>query len=65
VHDDEQMKRNAAYVRTRFVDHGKLGLQTGEGYYQYPEPAYRSEKFLQVPDRSCVADIVERSFLGA
>lgn len=65
VHDDEQMKRNAAYVRTRFVDRGILGLQTGEGYYRYPEPSYRSGKFLQVPDRGCVADIVERSFLGA
>ncbi len=29
---DEQMRRNVAYVKERFVDHGKLGIKSGEGY---------------------------------
>jgi len=55
---DEQMLRNAAYIRTRFIDHGRLGLPTGEGYYRYPNPAYEGADFLAVPDLSKVPEIV-------
>lgn len=55
---DEQMLRNAEYVKTRFIDQGKLGLPTGEGYYRYPNPAYREQDFLAIPDLSRVPEIV-------
>lgn len=55
---DEQMLRNAEYIKARFVDHGKLGLPTGEGYYRYPNPAYERPDFLAVPDKSTVPAIV-------
>ena len=55
---DEQMLSNAAYIKARFVDHGKLGLPTGEGYYRYPDPAYERPDFLTVPDKSKVPEIV-------
>ncbi len=46
VRGDEQMTRNAAYLKERFVDKGKLGTKTGEGYYKYPAPAYQQADFL-------------------
>jgi 3-hydroxybutyryl-CoA dehydrogenase len=55
---DEQMLRNAEYIKARFLDQGKLGLPTGEGYYRYPNPAYERPDFLAVPDKSTVPAIV-------
>jgi len=55
---DEQMLRNAEYIKARFVEQGKLGLPTGEGYYRYPNPAYERPDFLAVPDKSTVPAIV-------
>ena len=46
VRGDEQLKKNAAYLKTHFVDQHKLGVKTGEGYYQHPNPAYQQPKFL-------------------
>jgi 3-hydroxybutyryl-CoA dehydrogenase len=46
VKRDEQLRRNAAYVKTRFLDRGRLGVKTGEGFYTYPEPAFRKPGFL-------------------
>lgn len=56
--DDDQMRANAAYVKEHFLDKGLLGLQTGQGYYHYPDAAYMAEDFLAVPDKSSVAEIV-------
>lgn len=57
-YSDDQMLANAAYVKEHFLDKGLLGLQRGQGYYRYPDPAYMAEDFLAVPDKSCVAEIV-------
>jgi 3-hydroxybutyryl-CoA dehydrogenase len=48
--NDEQMLRNARYIKEHFLDKGKLGLQTGEGFYKYPNPSYAAADFLDVPD---------------
>lgn len=61
---DQQMLDNADYIKTRFLDHGLLGTQTGEGYYKYPNPAYRQPGFLAVPDMSRINDIVARVYQG-
>ncbi|MFE2491554.1 3-hydroxyacyl-CoA dehydrogenase [Streptomyces mirabilis] len=55
---DAQMSANADYIKTNFLDRGRLGVQTGSGYYDYPDPAYRRPGFLDVPDISVVADLV-------
>jgi len=58
VNNDSQMLANAKYIKENFLDKGLLGMQTGKGYYSYPNPAYMAEGFLDVPDISAVQDIV-------
>jgi len=58
VSGDAQMSANADYVKKNFLDHGWLGLQTGKGYYEYPNPAFQRPGFLEVPDISAVPDLV-------
>ena len=51
---DKQMLANADYIKTNFLDKGRMGLQTGHGYYRYPNPGYQDPDFLMVPDlRQC------------
>ncbi|MAG65596.1 MAG: 3-hydroxybutyryl-CoA dehydrogenase [Pseudomonadales bacterium] len=57
-HSDAQTLRNAAYIKEQLIDQGKMGLQTGSGYYQYPNPAYAAPDFLAVPGLEAVEDIV-------
>ena len=44
--DDEQVQRNAQYLKENFIDQNKLGLKSGAGYYEYPNPAFEAEDFL-------------------
>lgn len=34
-------------LKTEFIDKGKLGVATGEGFYTYPDPAYKNKDFLK------------------
>ncbi|GGD02765.1 3-hydroxyacyl-CoA dehydrogenase [Halopseudomonas salina] len=55
---DAQLLADAVYIKQHFVDKGKLGLQTGEGYYRYPNPAYQASDFLAVPDMDALEELV-------
>lgn len=59
VSGDAQMLKNAAYVKEHFVEQGKLGLPSGEGYYSYPDPAYAAADFLDVPDLARAAELAQ------
>ncbi len=52
LNDDAVMSANARHIKERFLDQGKLGLPSGEGYYRYPQPAFQSPDFLAVPELS-------------
>jgi len=39
--------KTVAYFKTNFIDKNKLGVATGEGFYTYPNPAYKKEDFLK------------------
>ncbi|WP_244178390.1 MULTISPECIES: hypothetical protein [Maribacter] len=34
------------YLKENFVDANKLGVSTVEGFYTYPNPAYKDDDFL-------------------
>ena len=63
VRDDDQMRRNAAYLKEQFLDRGLQGMMGGKGFYEYPDPAYAAPDFLDVPDISAVPGLVERAML--
>ncbi|MBO0948974.1 3-hydroxyacyl-CoA dehydrogenase [Fibrella forsythiae] len=43
---DRILQRAAQTLKERFIDQGKLGVLTGEGFYTYPNPAYQQPDFL-------------------
>lgn len=42
---DKHSQAFAALLKT-YIDQGKLGEKTGEGFYTYPKPAFRDKDFL-------------------
>lgn len=43
---DEMNKKIAKYLKENYLDAGKLGIESGEGFYTYPDPNYSKENFL-------------------
>lgn len=41
-----QFKELANLLKTEYIDKGKLGVATGEGFYKYPNPSYEQPGFL-------------------
>jgi 3-hydroxyacyl-CoA dehydrogenase len=62
-HNDQQMLANAQYIKEHFIDKGKLGMQSGEGYYRYPNPSYQADGCLDVPDISKAVEIAKTAML--
>jgi 3-hydroxybutyryl-CoA dehydrogenase len=44
--DQNRLKR-AAILKSDFIDQGKLGVSSGEGFYKYPNPKYADPDFLK------------------
>lgn len=44
---NKDAERLANYIKENYIDKGKLGVATGEGFYKYPNPAYRQPDFLK------------------
>lgn len=43
----EEFKKLAHLLKTEYIDKGKLGKATGEGFYSYPNPAFLEPDFLK------------------
>ena len=43
--DSPKARKNAAFLKT-YIDQGKYGMKSGEGFYAYPGPAYADPRFL-------------------
>ena len=44
---DKAMLSRAEYIKENFIDKGKMGVSTGEGFYKYPNPSYEHPDFLK------------------
>lgn len=44
---DAQMQKAAQALKENFIDKGKLGVATGEGFYKYPNPIFKQPDFLK------------------
>lgn len=47
AHSNPTAKKIADLLKDDYIDHGKLGVETGEGFYKYPNPAYKSPDFMK------------------
>ena len=41
-----QIRRNANFVK-QYVDQGHIGIKSGQGFYTYPDPAFRRPGFIE------------------
>jgi 3-hydroxybutyryl-CoA dehydrogenase len=44
---DQTILNRAAYIKKNYIDKGKMGINSGEGFYKYPNPAYADPEFLK------------------
>lgn len=44
---DEKWLTRAKRIKEDFIDQGKLGVKSGEGFYKYPDPSFADPDFLK------------------
>jgi 3-hydroxybutyryl-CoA dehydrogenase len=42
-----ELLARAEKIKKEFIDKGKMGISTGEGFYKYPNPEYKKSDFLK------------------
>lgn len=46
-HGDPDSQKIADYLKENYIDKGKMGISSGEGFYTYPNPSYQDPDFLK------------------
>ncbi|NOR75875.1 MAG: 3-hydroxyacyl-CoA dehydrogenase [Draconibacterium sp.] len=44
---NQTMLDRAAMIKKEYIDKGKMGVSSGEGFYKYPKPAFEDPDFLK------------------
>lgn len=44
---DQTMINRAAIIKKEYIDKGKMGVSSGEGFYKYPNPKWQNPDFLK------------------
>jgi 3-hydroxybutyryl-CoA dehydrogenase len=63
INNESQMVANAAFLKSEMLEKGRLGMESGEGFYSYPNPKFARPGFLDVPSMDSVPEIVELATL--
>jgi 3-hydroxybutyryl-CoA dehydrogenase len=45
--NDQSMIDRANFIKENYIDKGKMGVSSGEGFYKYPNPSYAHSDFLK------------------
>jgi len=45
--NNQQLLDRAHRIKTEWIDKGKMGVSSGEGFYKYPNPSYKDPDFLK------------------
>lgn len=45
--EDQAIIDRANYIKENYIDKGKMGVSSGEGFYSYPNPSYAHPDFLK------------------
>jgi 3-hydroxybutyryl-CoA dehydrogenase len=45
--EDQTMIDRANFIKENYIDQGKMGVSSGEGFYKYPNPSYAQPDFLK------------------
>ncbi len=45
--NNKKLLERAEKIKSEFIDKGKMGISTGEGFYKYPNPEYKNPDFLK------------------
>lgn len=43
---NKDMLERAEFIHKNYIEQGKMGISTGEGFYKYPNPKYREPDFM-------------------
>jgi 3-hydroxybutyryl-CoA dehydrogenase len=64
--DWESFRADAMALLAEQVDRGRLGIKTGEGFYDYPDPAFQDGDFLDAePPSPVVADALRSALIAS
>jgi 3-hydroxyacyl-CoA dehydrogenase len=59
---EEDLFKAAAWLKEQYIDKGRMGLQCGKGFYDYPNPEFKQPGFLDVPDIAMAPELAALAY---